>query len=76
LFDRIVIGQKLDMETYLTELLANGRYQVKVVGSDGKVLASGNFSTMWRAHEWIDKRRAGLLSRLPPTHSARDFTRQ
>jgi len=30
---------------------------VKVVLSDGKVCASGNFSTLGLAHEWIDARR-------------------
>ena len=45
------------METYLTEMDAKRRYLVKVVLSDGKICASGNFSTLGLAHEWIDTRR-------------------
>ena len=46
------------METYLTETGGNSRYHVKVMHHDGKVVASGNFSTMSMAHQWIDKRRS------------------
>jgi hypothetical protein len=45
------------METYLTEMDAKRQYLVKVVLSDGKVCASGNFPSLGLAHEWIDTRR-------------------
>ena len=51
-------GARLDfgMETYLTEMVSNNRYSVKVVRHDGKVLASAKFPTMGLAHQWIDER--------------------
>jgi hypothetical protein len=45
------------METYQTEMDLKRCYRVKVLLSDGKVGASGSFSTLELAHEWIDIRR-------------------